>query len=150
MKLKFVKEIEHVILAIAALPVEAETEEIRKKPTKLIRELEQEIRSQFNTGQLPSKQHAVIRRQISYIWEILHAVQVSQMRLQGLDPNVRSDLNKPLDQSNIYKVFVSTVKDIKTEKVLQYTAMIKMALRYGVLYLSDYEIQNLIDCNKIS
>lgn len=60
------------------------------------------------------------------------------------------DIQKVLNQSNIYKVFISTIKDIKTEKVLQSAAMIKMALQYGVLFLSDHEIQNLIDRNKVN
>lgn len=147
MKLKFDKEVDQVINAIAGLPDEVTTDEVRNKPVTLVRELEEKIKYQLNTKQMPSKQHAKIRRQISFLWEHLLMVRKAIMANEGLNPNLQSDRNKPINEFNVYKLFVKSIKNIKSEEGLKTLGLIRVGLKYGVVFLSDHEIQGLIDRN---
>lgn len=147
MKLKFDKEVDQVINAIAGLPDEVTTDEVRNKPFTLVRELEEKIKYQLNTKQMPSKQHAKIRRQISFLWEHLLMVRKAIMANEGLNPNLQSDRNKPINEFNVYKLFVKSIKNIKSEEGLKTLGLIRVGLKYGVVFLSDHEIQGLIDRN---
>lgn len=149
MKLKFDSEILNVINIIASLPEEVNDIESRKNAARPVRDLETKIKYQLENKQIPSKHHAKIRRQVSYLWEILYMERILELRRHGIESTSISTSNSNVDENRIYKNFIARIKTIKSQEALKSFDMIKMSLKYGVLFLSDHEIEGLIERNEV-
>ena len=139
MKLKFEKEVADIVNLISQLPDVATEEEDLNKPRNFISVFDKDLIKPKNGKLLPTKHWAKLRRQLSFLYEFVYIASTESKKLQ--DP--KSSLEKE------YQILVKSMKDIHTGKALQNPGFIKIALSYGVLYLSDFEVQGLIDGNKI-
>lgn len=137
MKLKFEKEVEDILNSFSQLPDTATEEEDLNKPFKIISTFDKKLLKQKNENTLPTKQWVKLRRQLSFLYEIVVLTPTESKKL--VDPKLISEKE--------YQLLVKSLKDIQSNKALQNPGFIKIALRYGIVYLSDFEIQSLIDNN---
>lgn len=150
MKFKFDSEIKKVISEIAKLPSETQDREISPMPSILINEVNNKIKKLHADKQMPDKQYAKIRRQISFLFELLYKANRIQEKVQYPDQSPADKRSLKLDKFAIYKLFMKDLKDIESEKALESIVVLRLGFYYGVVYLSDYEIEKLIEINKVS
>lgn len=149
MKLKFVEQIQAVIDAIALLPNEVDTVAELKIPFNLIAKVDADARNQKDKNLLPVTKWVKIRSQLSFIYKVGNYA-------HALDPNVISECfiqnsaEKNIDnQQDHYTFLVKSIKRIKSNRALENEAFVKIALEYGVIYLSNFEVSNLIRSNVV-
>lgn len=134
MKLKFDQEVQDVIDIVAALP-EVETFTVATSAAgNAIGAFEKSINAGRDSKKLPMKHYARLRRQLSFMYEFV---------LIASGP-----ADKPHNDAQRYNLLVKMFKDIKSGAILKEAFLVKLALRYGVVHLSDHEIQSLIAGNK--
>jgi len=150
MKLKFAQEIQTLIDNIAALPDTASTDEELNRPNKLITDFENSLLKQQNNREISTKQYAKLRRQVSYLWEFLKAARDTALKNQNITIEQLNRNKAQPDKRDVYRHFVTHIKLVENGEVLKHVTYVKHALRYGVLQLSDYEVHNLINGNKVA
>lgn len=136
MKLKLDKEVQDVVDAVAALPDNGTTDLVMWEPHSLLSKFQKSLESRKDSKDLPAKQYAKLRRQLSFLYEFVHIC-------SNLD-STQTDI-KAAQYARLIRLF----KDVKSGELLKDVLLTRMALRYGVVYLSDQEIQSLIAGNKI-
>jgi hypothetical protein len=149
MKFKFDKEVFQVIQAICALPETATSKEDYLRPKLLINRLEDKIKQQLDSKQIGLKHFSMVKWQISFLWAIVFVCQKAAMKKEGLNPDLKEDQSKPIDEFYAYALFVDIVKKIKSNEELKNPSIVRLGLKYGIIFLSDFEIQALIDGNRI-
>ena len=148
MKFKFDSEIKNVISEIAKLPSETQDGEISPMPSILINQVNNKIKKLYTDKQIPDKQYAKIRRQISFLFELLYKANRIQEKIQYPDQSPVDRRTLKLDKFAIYKLFMKDLKDIVSEKALESVVILRLGFYYGVVFLSDYEIEKLIKNNR--
>jgi hypothetical protein len=145
MKLKFDNDLQNVINDISNLPDTTTDVDVLNVPVNMVAAFETLIQNKKDKKLLPVKQWVILRRQISFLFELLRAAQTAA----EIDPTRPSNLITQEKKEAFYKFFVKGIKDLKTGKAIKNVVFVRMGLRYGIIRLSDHEIQKLIDNNKI-
>lgn len=162
MKFKFTPEVQKIIDAIAKLPDEAYKNEALWEPMRLIGDLEKYLigKTDKDGKKIPSKEWAKLRRQLSFLYGLVKiatdAEAVGRVATQTLSKmtNMKVFQMPPPEDVNeiakigVYRFLVKLVKDVHSGKALEDKLRVRMALNYGVLQLSDHEIDGLIERNK--
>jgi len=141
MKLKFEKETQDVINAIAQLPDEAGSPAGLAKPNQLIGVFDKVILGDKANRNAPSKHWAKLRRQLSFLYEIVNIGAIAGKKVS------QTGGEESLKES--YRMIVTICKKIVAGTSLDHPMFVRLALSYGVLHLSDHEIQKLIDGNNV-
>lgn len=142
MKLKFEKEVQDVVDAIALLPDTAtETFDAVWKPNGIIGELDRTLVRQRDEKTLALKRWTKLRRQLSFLYEIV---------LMSVHAGKKiSEIDNEASKQESYRFLVKVIKKIKAGTALDHPTFVRLGLGYGVVHLSDHEIQQLIDNNKV-
>jgi hypothetical protein len=143
MKLKFEKVVQDVINAVALLPDTATDKEDLNKPMNLIAAFERQLQS---SKEMPTKQWSGLRRQLSFLFEMYF---ISNTAAKELASGKLGNSNIKAVEEETYRLLVSVIKEIHNNKALENVRIIRIGLKYGIIRLSDHEIQKLIDNNKI-
>lgn len=98
---------------------------------KLIRTYEKDLKAK----DLPAKQYAKLRRELSFVYELMR---LSYTRNNGDNSLVLSE-----------SVFIQRIRDLHSADFLKSVSNVQLALQYGALQLSDYEIGLLISNNNV-
>lgn len=160
MKFKFAPEVQKIIDTVATLPDEASVDEVLWQPMQLIGELDKYLlhNKDKDGKKIPSKEWAKLRRQLSFLYGLVRLASAAEaMGRVGSDAmakimNMR--VTVPMDQNELtkreqYRMLVKMVKQIHSGKALEDKHRVRMALNFGVLQLSDHEIDGLIERNKV-
>lgn len=162
MKYKFAPQVLEIIDAIAALPdtpVDM-TAATLDQPQRLISGFEKWLRERKNDKQFAGKEWAKLRRQLSFLYEsVLIAMQAKPKRPSNVKPEHNAVMNRTefvletqqseADDGVMYREIVKFIKNVHSGQALQTIAGVQMGMKYGVVHLSDHEIQGLIDRNKV-
>lgn len=127
MKLKFSAYGEEVIKNISAMPEVSSNEQDFDKPFEEIRKLDRKLQAE----QIKGKHWAKIRRELSFFFSFQHAAE-----------------KRTEDKALRYTETIKCFKAMKNGNALKSIPFIRTAMSYGVLNLSDFEIEQLIKCNK--
>ena len=158
MKFKFESRVQEVIDEIAKLPDETHDTEKVEDPLRIVGTLDSFLKANKNSPSLPSKQWVVLRRQLSFLYGLYHLALMADRTEHMVAANAtKTDLLKSmriiptqeLSKVNVYRFFVKLVKELTNGKAIADPHRVRMAANFGVLYLSDHEIQGLIDRNKV-
>jgi hypothetical protein len=145
MKLKFDEEVQAVISAIVQLPDTETDEELLSKPSNLIADFDRHLIRQRDTKAMAMKKWVKLRRQLSFLFEFVYGAFDAGKKLRDpAAPNVETQAGK----EETYRVLVHSIKGIVDGRLLRNPGMVRLAMGYGVLYLSDHEIKLLIENNK--
>jgi len=159
MKLKFTKDAQAVIDEIAKLPTQTLDPELAGRPHQVINEYDSKVRGDLKKFPSPNmKEWSRERRQVSFFFEFVRIANERETeRLKQLHPNpdpVKQLISTKvpetayLDRQNLYSTIVTFFRDLKSEKLLEDPYFVKLALGYGIVYLSDKEVQHLIELNE--
>lgn len=141
MKLKFEPQVQLLISDIAALPDTAESDEALRQPGSIISELNRNLMDNKGNKKFPTKIWAKLRRQLSFLYDLIFMADKAGRKF--------GELHSPAMKQESYRFLVKVCKKIVDGTALERPEFVRIALTYGVLYLSDHEIQKLIDDNKV-
>lgn len=131
MKLKFTDISNAVIEKVCQLPWHAESDEDIDGILSIINKETLDIKHRKEKA-IGGKRWAVVRREMSFFYGIVAMFD-----------------EKIPDKRFRYARVVSMFKDIKSGEVLKIVPFVRLAMGYGVVRLSDTEIEHLIKFNKI-
>ena len=156
MKFKFSEEVQKVIDELAVLPPKVDSIEMTRLPMKLIGTFEKELIKGWNEKKIPMKQWAKLRRQLSFLYEIIYfaeklftnklAKEVIQCISKGQTFTDPDESKKPF---MMYEITTAFARDLKNGNLLKEAPIVRIAMRYGIIHLSDHEIEGLIERNKV-
>lgn len=146
MKLKFDKEVEDIINAIAALPDTATEKADIDKAFVGIHSFDRSLIERKAPKAMSVKEWARLRRQLSFMFELLFTAVNAGKTATGLEIH---DVENELSKQETYRFLVKAIKGIASGKALEEPSFVRIAMGYGVVRLSDHEIKLLIDNNKI-
>lgn len=129
MKLKFSEECKEVIAKLRALPESATSSANYVEPMRIIREFDKKLKAEKVKG----KQWAKNRRELSFLYQLIVSLGNNDLRFNA----------------ETYSNFLTFISDMESGKLLKSTPFIRIALSYGILRLSDHEIEQLIKNNKV-
>lgn len=141
MKLKFEDEVQKVVDAVAQLPDTVTESEDLGKASKIIGEFDRTLIRHREDKTLAMKRWVKLRRQLSFLFEIV--------LMSGQAGKKVSEVENDASKQESYRFLVKVFKKIKAGTALDHPAIVRIGLGYGVVYLSDHEIQQLIDNNKV-
>lgn len=158
MKFKFAPQIQKIIDDIAKLPDEGTTDEVLWQPMQLIGDMDRYLK--YNKGadgkKIPSKEWAKLRRQLSFMYGLVllanGAEAVGRVGAQAMADAMKFKMPAPDDVNELikreqYRFLVKLVKELNNGVALKDNHRVRMALNFGVLQLSDHEIDGLIERN---
>jgi hypothetical protein len=154
MKLKFEEEVQAIINAIAQLPNTAENDHALMAPLTIIGPLDRKLIKSKNDKTYPMKQWAKLRRQVSFLYEIVNMGAIAGKKIadeQGFPSQKEGNrlIESEAAKKESYRFMVLVFKKVANGTALERPEFVRIALNYGVLHLSDYEIQKLIDGNNV-
>lgn len=145
MKLKFEKEVQSIIDAVAALPATTTDETVLRKPMEFISEFDRSLIKRREKKTISVKEWAKLRRQLSFLFLFVKAASNdAEKAVMASTDEMRATFKK----QEAYRSLVKVLKDIHRGELLKSPPFIRIALNYGVVYLSDQEIKNLVEQNK--
>ena len=163
MKFKFAPEVQKIVDAIALLPDVTDINEVLWEPMRLIGDLDKYLKHNKNKDgkKIPSKEWAMLRRQLSFLYGLVKlatdaelAGRVATQALSNMTNMKVFQMPSPEDLNELikrhqYDFLLKLVKEIHNGEALKDKHRVRMALNFGVLQLSDHEIEGLIERNKV-
>lgn len=128
MKLKFTSNSIAIIQQLCELPDTAESDKDIDKIFAIINNSSDQLRQ----IEIKDKIWVKNRREISFFWSLVKT-------LEDKIPNKIEQYSKTM----------LAIKDIQSGKLLTHIPFIRLAMSYGILRLSDTEIEHLIRYNKV-
>lgn len=159
MKFKFAPEVQKIINTIAALPDETGEGDEWFDPMTAISELDKYLlhNKDKDGKKIPSKEWAKLRRQLSFLYGLVKlatdAEALGRVGAETMGKMMNFRMPNPVDTNVLirqgqYRILVKLIKEIHNDKALEDKHRVRMALNFGVLQLSDHEIEGLIERNK--
>lgn len=137
MKFNFHAKVKNIISEIASYEKEQLIQDPKIDFLGIINKLSKETDERRFKKELGNKEHNLIKRQLSFLYALWHPL----LKIE--------DSYKEKAATDAKINFLKAIKNIESEEALKNVFVVKVSILYGVLKLSNFEINKLIELNTI-